>query len=225
MLIAKSKAINSGKNFSCKIAIGYSGTSIEKIFLPKVIQRFSDLYPDVYIFLNKLSYKDLITHLQEKKMDIIFTYTKDSPSKNSSVFFPLVTSHFFAFAKSGTFPNDAKSVTAYELKKHAVIMPEEVNCPKEVQPLFVHLGNILPVSNIHYCDCVETAKMFAKSGIGAAILPDFDFSQDNTMEALPIEFDLPLEYGAGYLKSNPKNKLIEKILRMSKECIENPNNN
>lgn len=46
--------------------------------------------------------------------------------------------------------------------------------------------------------------MFAKSGIGAAILPDFDFSQDNTMEALPIEFDLPLEYGAGYLKSNPE---------------------
>ena len=51
--------------------------------------------------------------------------------------------------------------------------------------------------------------MFAKSGIGAAILPDFDFSQDNTMEALPIEFDLPLEYGAGYLISNAEKTLLE----------------
>ena len=49
MLLAKSKAINSGKNFSCKIAIGYSGTSIEKIFLPKKLYKGFRIYTLTYI--------------------------------------------------------------------------------------------------------------------------------------------------------------------------------
>lgn len=67
--------------------------------------------------------------------------------------------------------------------------------------------------------------MFAKSGIGTAILPDFDFSHNDSTEIFPIEFDFPLEYGAGYLKSNPEKKLIDRLLKISKECIDNLNNN
>lgn len=221
MLIAKSKALNSGKNYTKKIAIGYSDTSFEKSFLPKVLRIFSSANPEVYIFLKKLGYKDLIAHLQSKKMDIIFTYTKTSLNKSDCVFLPLITSHFYAYAKKEIFPENLQTFSAEELNRHTVILPEDVNCPKEVQPLFNHLNNILTAPNVHYCDCVETAKLFAKSGLGIAILPDFDFTLDDEMYAVPVEFDLPIEYGAGCLKSNPEKKLIDKILRISKECIEN----
>lgn len=145
-------------------------------------------------------------------------YRKEALNKNSSVFSPLLTSRFFALSKKSIF-SKAGPVSIEELKNRTLILPENVNFPKEVQPLFVHLSKNVPMSNIHYCDSVETARMFAKSGLGTTVLPEFDFTADNDMLAMPLDFDFTLEYGAGYLKSNPEKKLIEKILKISEECI------
>ena len=89
MLIAKNKAQNSSQRYTGKIAIGYSGIALEKTLLPAILNRFSEKYPNIYIFLKKLHYKDLIFNLKSKKMDVIFTYSKDSIKQNDSIFFHL----------------------------------------------------------------------------------------------------------------------------------------
>lgn len=63
MLIAKNKAQNTSQRYTGKIAIGYSGIALEKTLLPAILNRFSEKYPNIYIFLKKLHYKDLISNL------------------------------------------------------------------------------------------------------------------------------------------------------------------
>ena len=215
MLIAKNNVQNSIQKYTEKIAIGYSGTALEKTLLPAILNRFSEKYPNVYIFLKKLHYKDLISHLKDKKMDVIFTYTKDSIKQNDSMFFPLVKSGYYALMPKNH-PLVQKPVLHIEdLKETMVILPEVSDCPKEARPMINYLNASLPCSCIHYCDSAKTAYILMKSGQGIAILPIFDIHSLQDVFLKELSVNLELEYGIGYLKNNLAQKYVNELLKIA----------
>lgn len=215
MLIAKNKAQNSSQRYTGKIAIGYSGIALEKTLLPAILNRFTEKHPNIYVFLKKLHYKDLVSHLKNKKMDLIFTYTKDSIRQNDSIFFPLVKSGYYALMPENH-PLAQKDVLNIEdLKETIVMLPEVSDCPKEARPMINHLNAALPGSCIHYCDSAQTAYILMKSGLGVAILPSFDiYSLENTA-AKELAVNLELEYGIGCLKNNSIQRYIDRLIRIA----------
>lgn len=216
MLIAKNKAQNSNQKYTGKIAIGYSGIALEKTLLPAILNRFTEKHPDIYVFLKKLHYKDLVSHLKNKKMDLIFTYTKDSIRQNDSIFFPLVKSGYYAVMPQNHPLAQKPALHIEDLKETMVMLPEISDCPKEARPMINHLNATLPSSGIHYCDSAETAYILMKSGLGITILPAFDIYSLKNIVAKELSVKLGLEYGIGYLENNSIQRYIDRILQIAK---------
>ena len=219
MLIAKNKAQNSSQRYTGKIAIGYSGIALEKTLLPAILNRFSEKYPNIYIFLKKLHYKDLIFNLKSKKMDVIFTYSKDSIKQNDSIFFPLIKSGYYVLMPENHPLAQKPLLHIEDLKQTMVILPEVSDCPKEARPMINYLNASLPGSSIHYCDSAETAYILMKSGLGIAVLPIFDIHSLQNIFLKELSVNLELEYGIGYLKNNPAQKYLNKLLMIAETEI------
>lgn len=100
-----------------------------------------------------------------------------------------------------------------------VIIPEVSDCPKEARPMINYFNAALPGSGIHYCDSAETAYILMKSGLGIAVLPIFDIHSLQNVFLKEFSVNLELKYGIGYLKNNPAQKYLNKLLMIAETEI------
>lgn len=215
MLIAKSRASHNNAGYSGKISVGYSGTALEETLIPRVLAAFSRRYPQVYVFLKQLNYKDLVSQLKSKKMDVIFTYSKDSIHQDDSLFYSLICSGYYILMPQDHPLAALSQLSADDLKKATVILPEASSCPKEVRPLISYLVSQLPASQIHYCDTPKTAFLLAKSGMGVTIMPEFDIPVCPSIAVKRLDTRYTLQYGAACLKHQTGQKYIDAIIQLS----------
>ena len=219
MLIAKNKASHNSEVYTAKIAIGYSGVILENSLIPHILQEFTLTFPDVYVFLKQLHYKELLSHLENKKMDLIFTYSKDSIRQSNSQFIPLIHGTYYVLMPYGHPLSQFPSVTFDNLKNENIIIPEVSSCPKEAQALISYLISILSASQIHYCDSPETAFLLTKGNLGITIMPEFDIPSDNKIIAKELHTNHFIEYGMAYMKNSSIKKCLDKIIQIAQATV------
>lgn len=219
ILIAKNKASHNSEAYTAKIAIGYSGVILEYSLIPHILEEFTHSYPDVYVFLKQLHYKEIRGHLEDKKMDMVFTYSKDSLRQRDCRFLPLIRADYYVLIPYSHPFTRLPYITLENLKTENIILPEVSNCPKEAQSLISYLAAALPASQIHYCDSPQTAVILAKGSLGLTIMPEFDMQTDNKIIAKKLHTEHFLEYGIAYMQNNAIQKYLDKIIQ-STESID-----
>jgi len=220
ILIAKKKANTLHQTYTLKLAIGYTNTTAEKQLLPYILKQFRLEHPNIFIFLKKLDHKHLTSHLMNQKMDVIFTYAGKSAESGDALFCPLIKSKYYALMNTKHVLVNNPKLTPDALKTETILLPEASACSGDIRSLVNYLISLFPISNIHYCDCADTAALLMKSGLGIAISPDFDLALDDDTVAVELDLDFSIEYGISYLKTNPQGKYIQRILELTKEVLD-----
>lgn len=220
MLIAKQNVSQSQATPLQKIAIGYTNTALEQVILPALLAEFSKQFPETYVFLKQFNYKELITNLEKRKMDVIFTYSEEALLQDQFIFEKIITTpYYFVLAKQHVLAQKT-SLKLTDLRQQTLILPEISSCPKEAKKLTTYLATFFPTQQIYYCDTPQTAKILAQSGLGIAVLPGFEVIDLSHCQVIKADLNDHLSYGIGYLKqTNLAKRYYRQMLLLAQKLI------
>lgn len=217
--IAKDSLAHAGTDYEAIITVGYVGSALADRLIPAVLGTFHRENPQVYVILRQFSYKDLITHFRDSKLDLIFNYTKDSILQDNTVYELLLRAPYDVLLPADHPLTGKHTVAPHDLVGEDLILPEISCCPKESQGMMTELSRLLPTSAIHYCDSPKTAKLLMLSGVGLSIMPEFDLPEEHNYAARKINFSWTLDYGIAYSSANENRKWLRRIAEIAKEWI------
>lgn len=217
--IAKSRVLNTQKNYRAKIAVSFEANELEHTYLPGFIRKYHRAHPDIYLYIQKFNFKLGIQNLLEHKMDLLL-YTSREAVEHSEI------EHKELYAASFVclMPKDESSkrslVTLEDLKNQFLIIPSAVSSTVERKSILSALHNTNP---IYYCDDVETAHILVKGSFGVSILPDIEVRNDPELETVPLqipkEFSSP-SYGIAWHKEDRRPEIHNFIQELVSEFKE-----
>lgn len=180
--IAKSRVLNTQKNYSAKIAVSFEANELEQAYLPDFIRKYHLSHPDIYLYLQKFNFKLGIQNLLEHKMDLLLYSSREAVEHAELQHKDLYPVGFACLVPAGGFL-DKPEVTLDDLKDQFLIIPSAISGTVEQKCILSSLRNTNP---IYYCDDTETARILVKGGFGVSILPDVEVRNDPALKAVPL---------------------------------------
>lgn len=213
--IAKSRVLNTKKNYKSKIAISFEANALEQYYLPGVIEKYHCRHPEIYLYFQTFNFKLGIQNLLEHKMDLLLYTTYEAIEHNEIESKELYFGKFVCLMKTGTELSEKSSITLEDLKDQFLIMPEAVSSTQEKKRVLAAIKNTAP---IYYCNNIEAAYILVKGGLGISIMPDFEVKSDPVLKSIPL--DLPKEidtisYGIAWHKGDNRTEINQLILYLT----------
>ena len=214
--IAKSRVLNTQKNYRSKIAVSFEANELEYAYFPDFIKKYHQAHPDIYLYIQKFNFKLGIQNLLEHKMDLLLYTSREAVEHVEIEHHDLYAVHFVCLIPKGGFLKKSV-VTLEDLKKQFLIIPSAVSSTVERNNILSLLRNANP---IYYCDDAETAHILVKGGFGVAILPDIEVKNDPALEAVPLqipkEISLP-PYGIAWHKAERRPEVHRFVQELTAE--------
>lgn len=215
--IAKSRVLNTQKNYRSKIAVSFEANTLEQSYLPGFIKKHHEAHPEIYLYFQKFNFKLGIQNLLEHKMDLLLYTSCEAIEQAEIEHKALCAGSFVCLAGQDSPLSDRASVTLEDLKNQFLIIPSVVSSTVERKSILTALQNTNP---IYYCDDVQTAHILVKGGLGVSILPSFEAVNDPALNvvplALPNELSLP-PYGIAWHKGEHRPEIHRFVNRIVAE--------
>jgi len=220
-------------NYKNTLRLGYLGPAEFK-FLPDLLQKFNEKYPDVNLFSKQYYQGALIHSLINGNLDIIFSLSMVIEKYPNLTFKRIYSDSFVIYCHKNHRLSSEKSINLSELKNEKFILLSEVGASSAYNSIIKLCNeNGLNPTIINEPDNFEHLLMMVKSNLGISILPNsiFNyFNHDNQIITLPIKRDslrndlLNFEIGIAWEKNN-QNPAIELFVNeMMKINIQSYNN-
>lgn len=222
--IAKSRVLNTQKNYKSKIAISFDANALEQSYLPGFIKKYHTSHPEIYLYFQKFNFKLGIQNLLEHKMDLLLYTTREATEHNDVKFKELYSGKFVCLMEADADLSSKPEISFENLRNQFLIMPESVEGTVERNGILTAIQNTTP---IYYCDNVETAHILVKGGLGISIMPDFEAQSDAALRAIPLDAPKELNtvpYGIAFHKGENRKEIIEFINEFTKEFEIDQNN-
>jgi len=204
--IAKSRVLNTQKNYRAKIAVSFEANELEHAYLPDFIRKYHKSHPEIYLYIQKFNFKLGIQNLLEHKMDLLLYTSREAVEHSEIEYKDLYNISFVCLMPKGEFSKKSV-VTLEDLKNQFLIIPSAISSTVERKSILSFLRNTNP---IYYCDDVETAHILVKGGFGVSILPDIEVRSDPALEAVPLQIPKeisPPPYGIAWHKEERRSEI------------------
>jgi LysR family transcriptional regulator, hca operon transcriptional activator len=215
--IAKSRVLNTQKNYRSKIAVSFEANVLEQAYLPGFIKKHHAVHPEIYLYIQKFNFKLGIQNLLEHKMDLLLYTSREAVEHAEIEHKALCSVNFVCLVEKDSKLSRKSAVTLEDLKNQFLIIPSAVSSTVERKSILAALQNANP---IYYCDDVQTAHILTKGGLGVSILPDIEVFDDPALEsvplALPKEISLP-PYGIAWHKGERRPEIHRFIHQLAEE--------
>lgn len=202
-----------------------STATVTQTFLAPLIKEFSDLYPDISLFLEDCSPGEFYSYLNQNDADIaIGASIKNIDGYNVSALFedPLVV-----LGPTGFFLDNAETIHWNNLKHYKLILVKPGYGIRDLMnKTFLSLGILEDLNIVQQVTLINTAISLAKAGLGMTIVPlsiakyfiDADFSYRLLVEpdvtrtislvhSKSIQVDHYLYDFINFIKTNFKDKI------------------
>lgn len=198
------KAQRLSEKYESTLIIGYTETVFEKNFLPDLIKRFKEQYPQIQIQLKKSNLTREKEDLLNQKFDIVFT-TEDNLGKDTDFcFYPVHRGSYgcilpphHPFAKE-------RELSIEQLNHESLVLFDDHQSPPTLKRLHRQIIENCPDSVYTYGDTINTVHTMIKSDLGISVLPDFVIGEDHEIVFVPLSHTEEVIYGIACLRSEER---------------------
>lgn len=198
------KAQRLSEKYESTLIIGYTETVFEKNFLPDLIKRFKEQYPQIQIQLKKSNLTREKEDLLNQKFDIVFT-TEDNLGKDTDFcFYPVHRGSYgcilpphHPFAKE-------RELSIEQLNHESLVLFDDHQSPPTLKRLHRQIIENCPDSVYTYGDTINTVHTMIKSDLGISVLPDFVIGEDHEIVFVPLSHTEEVIYGMACLRSEER---------------------
>ena len=179
--------------------------------LPKYVLAFQSKHPEVHLNMIESDEAGLLDMFKKKQFNI---FTAFPPSEEDDYYFmPMFKSRFYAIYKKGARNSNKDFVTVEELAGEKLLLPARNSTMSKVVLKGFQQEGFVP--SIIYEGSSIGCLDLVKAGLGVSLhsreFADY-FSDDPTIEAIPVEPSLEFVYGLGYRHSDKLTKAEQRYL-------------
>lgn len=198
------KAQRLSEKYESTLIIGYTETVFEKNFLPDLIKRFKEQYPQIQIQLKKSNLTREKEDLLNQKFDIVFT-TEDNLGKDTDFcFYPVHRgSYGCILPPSHPFAKE-RELSVEQLNHESLVLFDDHQSPPTLKRLHRQIIENCPDSVYTYGDTINTVHTMIKSDLGISVLPDFVIGEDSEIVFVPLSHTEEVIYGIACLRSEER---------------------
>lgn len=167
-ILFKAQQVNQGLSGTLRIGV-LDGQDVSRI-LPDAMKYFEQQYPNIKIFLERLSFKKLVEQVYNNHLDAIITYDFDIEHKPGLTYIPIEQCEpIIAIPKCNKLANQ-EYVTIKDLEKEPLVIVNPNECEKGVNLIINECqkyGGFYP--NLYFVDTMENAILWVEAGKKCAI--------------------------------------------------------
>lgn len=198
------KAQRLSEKYESTLIIGYTETVFEKNFLPDLIKRFKEQYPQIQIQLKKSNLTREKEDLLNQKFDIVFT-TEDNLGKDTDFcFYPVHRGSYGCILPQNHPFAKERELSVEQLNHQSLILFDEHQSPPTLKRLHRTIIENCPDSVYTYGDTINTVHTMIKSDLGISVLPDFVIGEDSEIVFVPLSHTEEVIYGIACLRSEER---------------------
>lgn len=198
--------------FSESLSIGLSNSAALSALIP-ILTRFHREYPQLRPHIEVQSYKIILNLFLEEKLDILFYYKENMPSKKGVRFQELEKDRLVCIMPSDHPMAKKKAIALDALKDEELIACNPLNAPSSIASFQKKLLADHAADKVVYCSGVETAVCMASAGMGVAVLPSVLVTNSADLSEIPLEEEISLSFGVFY-HSRSKNTVLKNFLKI-----------
>lgn len=198
------KAQRLSEKYESTLIIGYTETVFEKNFLPDLIKRFKEQYPQIQIQLKKSNLTREKEDLLNQKFDIVFT-TEDNLGKDTDFcFYPVHRGSYGCILPPNHPFAKERELSIEQLNHESLVLFDDHQSPPTLKRLHRQIIENCPDSVYTYGDTINTVHTMIKSDLGISVLPDFVIGEDHEMVFVPLSHTEEVIYGIACLRSEER---------------------
>lgn len=210
------KAKYNAKKYSDKYIISYEDNFLAVKFLSKLVFEFRKLHPEIFLELKVTSHKMKNQLYLENKIDFMFTVYEGIENLPELNFEELHLGYYVCVVPKDHIFSKNTSITLKELSKQNLILLNPTNAPEEMKRMLKKIEDVYSNTPKLYCDSVFSGYTLVKSGLGAAIMPDFVCLDDNEVNIIPLSYNERISYGVAWNKKI-NNKVVTDFINIAKD--------
>lgn len=198
------KAQRLSEKYESTLIIGYTETVFEKNFLPDLIKRFKEQYPQIQIQLKKSNLTREKEDLLNQKFDIVFT-TEDNLGKDTDFcFYPVHRGSYGCILPPNHPFAKERELSVEQLNHESLVLFDDHQSPPTLKRLHRQIIENCPDSVYTYGDTINTVHTMIKSDLGISVLPDFVIGEDSEIVFVPLSHTEEVIYGIACLRSEER---------------------
>ncbi|MGN0710218.1 MAG: LysR family transcriptional regulator [Anaerovoracaceae bacterium] len=210
------KARKYAEKYDSKYVIAYENNDLAIRYLAGIIEKFMCEYPNTKIELKMIDFKQKNTLFFEKKVDFLFTIQNNTIDILNAKYQELYVGHFICVVPNKNKLSNKDKITFDDLNGQTMVLLNPTLCPEEMKQMEKKIITACPLSPIIFSDNQLSGCTLAKCGLGIAIMPDFIYSADESLNIVPLETDDVVSYGAAWHMDDNSNK-TKRLISIAKE--------
>lgn len=191
----------------------------EIAILYHVLGQMREEYPNFHPIIQAVPFQHLFQLLEEDEVEVIVSFRETYQKENISRYMELARVPITAVMPRSNPLAGRETLQAGDLAGNPLILIDPKKSPKELSQFDYQLMEDRAVSEIYFCESVETAMTLSKGGYGIAAFPDIGVWDDPAMVEIPIQGLAPASYGA-YYKSTKGKPMLKRFLQLTKAMWE-----
>lgn len=217
------EAILYAKNFeeeiNGRVCIGCGSSEFEKEFLPIVIRRFREQYPQIHMTYNTGNIREKVKQLQQHDIDILLSTTQMVNSSSTIEYHSLMEHPIVCVVNRGNPLSRLEQVTIKELSDQNLIFLDPTVSPPEMEELQSQISMRYPHNVTHYISDTSISHLMILSDMGIAVMPEFKYQKHRNLMAIPY-VDYPvISYGIAKQKNDTR-KFVNSFIKITQAVIE-----
>ena len=183
-------------------------------YLTRILEKMKEQVANLYPIFRVIPFQHLYQRLSEEAVDVVVAF-REGGLKKVIHYQELAKIPVVGMAKRRSFITQKNELQLCDLKHEPIIVLEPQKCPEEYRKLLHRVLEERSPINVYFCDAVEAATALAQAGYGIALLPDFFYDRNSSLQYLSITDANPISYGIYYkaLSGYPLRKTFMKLAK------------
>ncbi len=192
---AVSRARLFGEGYEKELIVGCGSSVFEERFLPEVVRAFCASHPDVYMRFEIGNMREKIALMQEDKIDLLLTTTFSGVDPKRVSCEQLATYAMVCVMSADHDLAAHGSLSLNDLADQNLILLDHACAPAEMGKLQATLERMYRANIIAYVRDVRLSHLLMLCNMGVAVMPEFKFTRNEGLVAVPIEGAERIPYG------------------------------
>lgn len=206
------------------IIIRHSTVTFERYYLPRFLKLFKEKSNrDVILsgFRPNLSYEDNVDLFYENKADFLLIQEDFFRGDPRLGFIPLLKGRFSVIINKENPLSQKESLNLADLQNEHIYIFNSKPSIESINKIEDSLKKIMPKEQITETSGITSCEMYATANYGVGIVPSFAYDNQINPNVVYkfLDFNLPLVYGAFYLKAIEKNSFFEPTKKCLQEAV------
>lgn len=197
--------------------IGCTGLSQMEL-LPDVLEPLSEKYPNIHPQIMVNPSMQLMNEVEEGAVDVTFGMKNTSYTKNILKYRELCKVPIVCIHRDDHLLMEKDKIKMEDIKKHSLILYNPGCAVPDVSKIQWGLMQGKKVSELYFCENMDSAIMMVKSGFGVAIIPDIFVPEHEGLTKKIPEDTVMLSFGV-YYKNTKVSPVLNDFIHLMKEFL------